>query len=137
MKILGYEIKPMHALYVGVTALAALAPGCGKDNKVDSSDFGTRMEYRMTPEAREALNNYVFHMRQHGMMKCKPQAVSAILMAASARDNNMTNEITLTDLYPVLAKEAKVAARTYKDEIPGLEELASNIMEDAKGDGSK
>ena len=124
----------MHALYAGVTALAILT-GCGGDSKVDTRDFGTKMEYRMTDDAREALNNYVFHMRQHGKMKCKPQAVSAILMAASARDNNMTNEITLKDLYPILAKEAKVAARTYKDEIPGLEELASNIMEDANGTG--
>jgi len=135
MKILGYDIRPIHALYAGVMTLAGIAaPGCGSDNNVDTRDFGTKMEYRMTDEAREALNNYVFHMRQHGKMKCKPQAVSAILMTASAKDNNMTDEITLRDLWPVLAKEAKRSSEVYKDEIPGLEKLATEIDETTYGD---
>ncbi len=129
MKILGYDIRPMHALYAGVLALAGLAPGCDSGSKINTNEFGKQMDYRMTSEARAALNNYVFHMRQHGKMKCKPQAMSAILMNASRTDNDPTDEITLEDLGPILNKEAKRAAAVYKDEIPGLEELAGEIAE--------
>ena len=129
MKILGYDIKPMHVLYAGALTLAVAASGCGGSNEINISEVGDKMDYKMTSEAKRALNNYMFHKRQHSKMQYQSQVVSTILMNASLTDGDPADKIGIQDLLPILKNQAKKSAETYKDEIPGIEDIAREIME--------
>ena len=86
-------------LYVGLAAGLATLVGCGGRDKVDARVCGRQMLYdKLTPNAREALNNAFYNRVQHGRCKCRPQELSAVLMKAAYADGIPDNEITYDEI---------------------------------------
>jgi len=104
MKILGYEMRPMHAVYAAaLTALATIAPGCGESKKPYEFD---------SAETKQMYKNVHDNMKLHGRLK-HPGKWSAILLKAAERDINLTNPLTLEDLQWIVDEEIERGDEIY------------------------
>lgn len=104
MKMLGYDIRPVHAVYATVlAALASIAPGCGGSK--DSFEY----ENRATRRAYEAVQK---NMELHGRLR-EPGKWSAVLLKAANHDGNMANPLKLADLQWLIEAELNQGDRIY------------------------
>ncbi|MBW3002578.1 hypothetical protein KY338_05460 [Candidatus Woesearchaeota archaeon] len=100
MKILGYEMRPIHAAYAG---LLALAVGCGGSNEPYEYD---------SPKTEQMYENVRKNMELHGRLN-HPGKWSAILLKAAERDMQLTNPLTLDDLKWIVDNEVKRGDEIY------------------------
>lgn len=94
----------MHAVYAtALTALAAIAPGCGK------SDAPYEFDNSKTEQMYQNVHD---NMKLHRRLN-HPGKWSAILLKAAERDTDLTNPLTLDDLQWIVDEEIKRGDEIY------------------------
>ncbi|MBD3304167.1 hypothetical protein GF343_03410 [Candidatus Woesearchaeota archaeon] len=94
MKILGYEMRPMHALYAGMLTLNACCPfGFGGSN----DEF---REWNYPFEDKDTLQRYVARQKEmelNGRLK-HPGKWPAVLLRCDTGDGNRSDKLSIEDL---------------------------------------
>lgn len=121
----------MRAIYTGILCaalgLASLIGGCGS-SKVDLKRAGIDTgQHSLSYDAQRWLAIYVENRRQHREFQCEKQEISAILMAAAAKDGDLANMIELDDLKPFIKEELQRMEAVYGGKFPGMKDTASNL----------
>lgn len=118
----------MRALYAGIfcasLGLASLLGGCGRGTvtvKIGNS------EHRLYTDANKEFNRIIEFRDQHGYTQCRDQERLAILMAASAKDGDITNPICMEDLAAFSKQALQQNEAIYGGKLPGVKGSADKI----------
>jgi hypothetical protein len=106
MKILGYEMRPMHAVYAGLAALAIGAGGCSGSKSTEPEivqNWGYEFVDKSTEQKYGAIKT---EMERNGRLK-HPGKWPAVLLRCASFDGDMSNQLTLIDLAWIVELETK------------------------------